>query len=263
MMKVMMGMMAAALFLVGLAGPVHAQVTLRYSPQDTTLAPGETGRLSIHLDEALDVRTIDVRVSFDPAVVRSLGGTGGQLYIDSGFQLFQSFENSAPGEWYGFTVVIGSDDFITGPGELYRWDFEALAEGISPVTDVQTYMSAPGSVWYPDVTIGPTTIVVDDPVSAVTDLPVMPADLRIWPNPFNPRANVGFTLETSGNVRLAVYDAAGRRVADLFDGPATAGPQTFRWDGRDDRGAALAGGLYLFRLTTDRGIARARGILLK
>ena len=39
----------------------------------------------------VDVRTIDVRVAFDPAVVRSLGGTGGQLYIDSGFQLFQGF----------------------------------------------------------------------------------------------------------------------------------------------------------------------------
>lgn len=241
----------------------QAQVALRLTPQDTTVAPGSTGRLSVMLDEALDVRTIDIRVSFDPAVVRSLGGSGGSLYTDSGFQLFQGFEESAPGEWYGYTVIIGAGDYIVGPGELYVWEFEALTEGVSPVTDVQTYMSAPGNVWYPEVTIGPTTIIVGDPLSAVTDLPPVPNDLRIWPNPFNPRAHVGFDLQIDTLARLAVYDPAGRRVAVLFEGLAAAGPSTFEWDGRDDRGRMQPGGVYLFRLTTSLGTTGTRGVLLK
>jgi hypothetical protein len=257
------GMVAAALLLMSQVAPAHAQVALRFTPADATVAPGSTGQLSLMLDDALDVRTIDIRVSFDPAVVRSLGGSDGSLYTASGFQLFQGFEDSAPGEWYGYTVIIGSGDYIVGPGELYVWEFEALAEGVSPVTDVQTYMSAPGNVWYPEVAIGPTTIIVGDPLSAVADLPLVPTDLRIWPNPFNPRTHVGFDLQADTLARLAVYDPAGRRVAILYEGPAAAGQLAFEWDGRDDRGRMQPGGVYLFQLTTGLGTTGARGVLLK
>ena len=100
MSRVILVMAAVSLVLLAGIVPAYAQVTLRFSPPDTTIAPDGSGRLSIMLDDAITVRTIDVRVAFDETVVRSMGGTGGALFTDSGFQLFPGFENSAPGEWY-------------------------------------------------------------------------------------------------------------------------------------------------------------------
>jgi len=249
--------------LLAVTVPAHAQITMRFSPPDTTIAAAGFGRLSIMLDDAIDVRTINLVVTYDTTIVKTVTGGPGALYTDSGLFVFQGFEEDTLGEWNGYAVIMASGQAIYGPGEIYWWDFETVAQGVTPVVSVAADLSDINGDWYSDVSLSPTTIVVGDPLSAVTDLPALPTDLRLWPNPFNPRTSIGFDFKNAGNARLAVYDAAGRRVADLFDGTVAAGARTFQWDGRDDRGAALAGGLYLFRLTTDRGIARARGILLK
>ena len=64
-----------------------------------------------------------------------------------------------------------------------------------------------------------------------------------------------------------MFDSRGRRVATLHEGPAAAGPLLFEWNGRDDRGLAQPGGVYLFRLDSrPNGIAHSastKGILLK
>ena len=49
-------------------------------------------------------------------------------------------------------------------------------------------------------------------------------------------------------VRLEVYDLAGRHVRTLVDGPVQAGWQTARWDGRTDGGTRVASGVYFCRL---------------
>jgi hypothetical protein len=75
------------------------------------------------------------------------------------------------------------------------------------------------------------------------------------PNPS--RGDVGFTLETAvpAHVRVAVFDAGGRRIATLFDGPAAAGRQPLRWDGRDAKGHRVPAGRYLVRAVDGRGEA--------
>jgi len=66
-----------------------------------------------------------------------------------------------------------------------------------------------------------------------------------WPNPFNPRVTLAFTLPRPGPVRVAVCDSRGREVAVLADGPRPAGLSTVDWDGRDGAGRALPSGLYV------------------
>ena len=263
MLRVVLVMAAVSLVLLAGIVPAYAQVTLRFSPPDTTIAPDGSGRLSIMLDDAITVRTIDVRVAFDETVVRSMGGTGGALFTDSGFQLFQGFENSAPGEWYGYTIVLGSEDVVVGPGELYYWDFEAVDLGVTPVTDVQTFLAVGDGTWYEDVTITATTVTVADPLSAVGDMPSLRSEIRLWPNPFNPRTEIGFDLDRAGWVALTVYDVRGRQVTILHDGAAPAGPFSCSWDGLDAHGLAQPGGVYLFSLVTSAGRLATRGVLLK
>jgi hypothetical protein len=90
-------------------------------------------------------------------------------------------------------------------------------------------------------------------VSGVEGEPSLPGplskfNLRASPNPFNPQTFVSFVMPRAGEVRLAVYDLSGRRVRTLLHGHLDAGPQTVRWDGRDDRGQGQASGVYFSRL---------------
>ena len=54
-----------------------------------------------------------------------------------------------------------------------------------------------------------------------------------------------FALPQSVPVRLQVFSLDGRQVAQVERGPQGSGPQRLHWDGRDQRGALLAPGLYL------------------
>jgi hypothetical protein len=70
-----------------------------------------------------------------------------------------------------------------------------------------------------------------------------------FPNPFNPTTRIAFGLAAPGNVSLKIYDAAGRLVRVLAEGARPAGNYSELWDGRDARGAAVASGIYFYRLT--------------
>ncbi|MDO9170828.1 MAG: FlgD immunoglobulin-like domain containing protein, partial [bacterium] len=69
------------------------------------------------------------------------------------------------------------------------------------------------------------------------------------PNPFNPSTTISFLLSAPARATLVVFDARGRRVRGLLDESRPAGPASVVWDGRDDAGRALPGGVYVARLS--------------
>jgi hypothetical protein len=83
---------------------------------------------------------------------------------------------------------------------------------------------------------------------AVTVPPRVLALMQNHPNPFNPSTTIEYSLPESGYVSLAVFDVAGRRVARLVDGKQEQGPHAVQWTGRDQNGAAVASGLYFYKL---------------
>jgi endonuclease/exonuclease/phosphatase family metal-dependent hydrolase len=80
--------------------------------------------------------------------------------------------------------------------------------------------------------------------------------LRTSPNPFTSVARISFTLPTDSDVRATVYDPAGRRVRQLTASRYEAGDHVLRWDGRNDEGTILSGGLYLLQLEVRYGPGR-------
>ena len=257
-------LLRAAVLAVLLAAPAAARaaVPLRWAPADTTVAAGAAGRLTVVVDDTLSIRTIDVTVAYDTTVVRSLGGAAGTLFTAGGLQLFRGFEEPEPGTWHGYCVIMGSGDDVTGPGELFTWDFAGVVDGVSPIATVTVYLSNVDGDWYPDVTLEGTTVTVGDGLSTVPAAPRAGA-LRLAPNPFNPRTVVGADLPAAGPVRLTVHDLRGGLVAVLWDGAAGEGTFARAWDGRDRRGRALPGGTYLFRLETPGAVLGTKGLLLK
>ncbi len=66
-----------------------------------------------------------------------------------------------------------------------------------------------------------------------------------YPNPFNPATTIQYTLGTASDVKLAVFDVLGRKVATLVDGTQPTGTYEVTFEAAD-----LPSGLYLYRLET-------------
>ena len=71
---------------------------------------------------------------------------------------------------------------------------------------------------------------------------------EVSPNPAFERASLRFVLPRAGQVRLAVFDAAGRVVRELASGEREAGAHAETWDLRDANGRLARAGLYFARL---------------
>jgi hypothetical protein len=81
------------------------------------------------------------------------------------------------------------------------------------------------------------------------------------PNPFNPWTTVSYRLSAAGEVRLRIYDVAGRLVKTLENGFVQAGEYELRWDGRNDDARPVASGEYFLRLDAP-GFTQVRQLTL-
>ena len=76
-------------------------------------------------------------------------------------------------------------------------------------------------------------------------------------------ARIAFSIDRPGRVALRVYDAAGRVVRTLVDGPKDAREYGAIWDGRDEQGRALPAGVYFYTLRSPGYASTKKMILLR
>ena len=79
----------------------------------------------------------------------------------------------------------------------------------------------------------------------------IPARLELYqnyPNPFNPSTNIRYEIPVAGDVRIVVYDLAGREVSVLLNASLSAGSYSVQWHGTDQNGVKLASGVYFVKL---------------
>jgi aminopeptidase N len=72
-----------------------------------------------------------------------------------------------------------------------------------------------------------------------------------YPNPFNSHTTISLMVPREGQVRLDVFDIGGRLVKTLVDNRIQAGEYTYNWDGTNQSGLPVAGGVYLYKMTSD------------
>jgi hypothetical protein len=84
-----------------------------------------------------------------------------------------------------------------------------------------------------------------------------------YPNPFNPETRIEFSLERPGNVKITVFDLAGRKIATLHDRELGVGEHFVNWNGRTDGGVAVASGRYNYVMETASGRVSRSMTLLK
>jgi hypothetical protein len=148
--------------------------------------------------------------------------------------------------WFGFD---GSDALVLRNGDVLEFAFE-VEEDVS-AGEVTTYVVRAQGRYEPDYDV-------------YTDLkPQAFALLGNYPNPFNPSTTVRYDLPTGAPVKIAVYDAAGRKVATLVDELQTAGRKSVEWCGLDDGGNSVASGVYFCRMNAGGHEKNVKMMLMK
>lgn len=104
------------------------------------------------------------------------------------------------------------------------------------------------------------SVAVTEPVNAGD---IMNVALQVAPSPARGRAQLRFALPQAGRARVEVLDVEGRVVRVLADCELARGTHTLGWDGRDDAGRRVAGGIYVCRLVTPAGTVNRKAVVLR
>jgi hypothetical protein len=123
-------------------------------------------------------------------------------------------------------------------------------------TELMTYTTGASSDFYGLVIYNKTDnsgtyrIRIWNPQNVAVDGPGAPQELALAASPNPARGDVGIrmSLPRESDVALELFDVQGRVVRTLARGRMPAGEHPFKWDGRDENGAAVGAGIYLARL---------------
>ncbi len=124
--------------------------------------------------------------------------------------------------WFGFSYQYVRDDVVTAPVDRFEIARDVFAWMQNTVNITITPAETPKS----------TTLAQN------------------FPNPFNPSTTIKFDLKDKGFVTLKVYNVAGQLVRTLVNGVKDANTYTVTWDGMNDRGGAVASGIYFYKMET-------------
>jgi len=178
-----------------------------------------------------------------------------------GYNQFSRYEHTA----FVWTIdegLMSAEDFFTARGVVLPVGYDyANVVGVSHNGNVFT-----GFAWdkstYPYTVHG--FVITLDTVSAAPEAPMyrgvaMEAN---YPNPFNPTTAIPLVLENDAAVKLTIFDARGRVVRVLHDGALSAGRHELVWDGRDGAGRQTSSGVYMARVSDEKGLVESRRMML-
>ncbi len=163
------------------------------------------------------------------------------------------------------TVWTNDGDVTDSSWQAIELDLSAVADGQETLYLRWTMGTTDGAWRYCGWNIDDVEIwaLASDVLSAAADegLPKVAGITGVWPNPFNPRTSIGFSLPEAASVELGIYDLHGRLVTVLVSQVYGAGDHSVMWLGNDGQGRQLSSGVYFARLRTGE-ILQTRKLLL-
>lgn len=85
-----------------------------------------------------------------------------------------------------------------------------------------------------------------------------PVLLQNYPNPFNPITTINYSIPSSQNVSIIIYDILGKKVIDLVNGYKETGDHSIEFDGSN-----LNSGVYFYVMNADNFVQTKRLVLVK
>lgn len=93
-----------------------------------------------------------------------------------------------------------------------------------------------------------------------------PAQVHLYqnvPNPFNPKTTIFYTLPTTSDITMSIYDLSGKLIRQWTETAKSAGQYSITWYGDNNMGQEVQSGMYLYRLQTENQTITKRMVLLR
>ncbi len=227
----------------------NLQVTM--TPQGSTIIPPGGGTLNFQV-QLRNNGTQPAYVDFWTEATLPSGSNYGPLFVRYGLTLApgqlltrnmsQSIPGSAPAGSY---VMHGYAGFCQGVIKA-QGQFNFSKSGMDNSGPISNWTC---SGWE------------DNSEIAVAGMVGTPQSVKLYqnaPNPFNPSTVLKYDLPEATFVRLGIYDASGRQVAELATGWFEAGSHALQFDGSE-----LSSGVYLYRLQAGAFSVSGKMVLMK
>jgi len=101
------------------------------------------------------------------------------------------------------------------------------------------------------------TIIVENEELAIEKFSIQ----SIYPNPFNPTANIQYNLPKSSKINISIYDIKGNLIKTLVDKNQSSGDFIVSWDGTNETNTLQSGGLYFAVMTQNSRLASTQKLL--
>ena len=151
-------------------------------------------------------------------------------------------------------------------GKIVSWDTMSVSLTMMPQENQNEYESAmlylEGESMYQSVNI----VMITDPDNIGVDTNTNPFSFALhqsFPNPFNPSTEIRYEIPDDLLVSVAVYDVAGRLIRSLINEPKPAGSYSVVWDGKNDIGANVATGVYIYSIDAGKHRQNKKTVFLK
>ena len=209
-----------------------------------------------------------------------------QDWLGGGFSEYRAFQGSLDDLWIydraltpaevqalraggpvTFTAAMATPDF-DGDGEIGLSDFFLFAEAFGG-SDPRFDLDGSGTVDFTDFFLFSEQFgqpVRSKLLALAREMIGLPDSAQLQPNvpnPFNNSTWIPYRLAVPGHARLEIYNMLGQRVRILVDEFQAAGTYRPHWDARDQRGTAVAAGVYLARLVHPGGVHTRRLLYLE
>lgn len=83
------------------------------------------------------------------------------------------------------------------------------------------------------------------------------------PNPFNPSTTILYNLPVSAHTSIIVYNTLGQKIRTLKNEYQNAGYKSAIWNGKNDSGKEMPGGVYIYRIKSGNFIQARKMLYLK
>jgi hypothetical protein len=211
-------------------------------------------------------------VAFTPAA-----GASGYITLMQAFGSPYPDDSPVDGTTYHVGDVIGSSTIVVGAGSETSLDIVYLWPGVNYYFDVFSYTNPNGVYDYltADPLAGSQRTTSSGSASARTADPNLKLSGRYsgdvtgndhispYPNPFSEDITIPFTTKGQNTfVQIDIYDALGKRIADVVNQNFTAGYHEAKWTRTDSFGNKVSQGMYLYSIRTNEAKGILRGTLV-
>jgi len=165
-------------------------------------------------------------------------------------------------------LAIPLDTLMINPevGQLigFELDYDDDDDGTNRDTKVKYFTTADDSWQWPN-TLG-TAQLLGAEITKVDEEAAVVDEYRLdqnYPNPFNPTTTISYSIQKNDLVTLTVFNMLGQKVKTLVNAHQKAGAYTIHWDGTDNRGINVAGGMYFYQIKSGSFAKTNKMLLLK